>query len=252
MHTVSPDNEEEDIVGIEIEQKIIWNSGETANITWRPSSLIMSELIDNINVKVDASLLLYNEETEELEQTMMLATDLPNTGIAQVRLPTSPSFPASQYDVRAAILQLSVNTSTTVMPVTKRAAHQSKLRRFLQWAKKFTKTRIIVSTVIKTSIALRLLCEVWVAATPRFPRRSIPPCPCTTNDAAGDDRYVEERYENKYANAALGFLRRHVLHKGSRTCYRQANVRYIYIILYVFMSRQIMIHSINIMHVTFY
>ena len=185
----------------------------------------MNDLIGNINVKVDASLLVYNEETEELEQIMMLATDLPNTGFAQVQLPTSPILPTSQYDVHAAILQLSVNTSTTIMPVNKRAAHHSKLRRLLQWAKKFTKARIVSS--IKTSIARRLLCELWVAATPRFPQRSIPPCPCTTRDASNDDRYVEERYENKYADAALGFLRRHVLHKGSSTCYRQANVRYI-------------------------
>ena len=224
MHAVSPENEE-DVVGIEIKQKIVWNGGEKANITWRPSSLIMNELIDNINVKVDASLLIYNEETEELEQTMMLATDLPNTGFAQVQLPTSPIFPTSQYDVHAAILQLSVNTSTTVMPVTKRAAHQSRLERLLRWAKKFTKARIISS--IKTSIARRLLCEVWVAATPRFPQRSIPPCPCTTRDAADDDRYVEEKHDNKYADAALGVLRRHVLHKGSSICYRQANVRYV-------------------------
>lgn len=78
----------------------------------------------------------------------------------------------------------------------------------------------------KSSIARRLLCEVWVAATPRFPQRSIPPCPCTMNDAEhNDDRFVEERYENKYLNAAAGLLRRYVLHKGSRSCYRQANVR---------------------------
>ena len=184
----------------------------------------MSELIDNVNVKVDASLLLYNEETEELEQTMMLATDLPNTGFAQVQLPISPTFPTSQYDVHAAILQLSVNTSTTVMPVNKRAAHHSRLRKVLQWAKKFTKARII--STIKSSVARRLLCEVWVAATPRFPQRSIPPCPCTAGDANDDDRYDEEGYDNQYVDAALGVLRRHVLHKGSSTCYRQANVRY--------------------------
>lgn len=184
----------------------------------------MNELINNVDVKVDASLLVYNEETEELEQTMILATDLPNIGFAQVQLPTSPKFSTSQYNVHTAILQLSVNTSTTIMPVNKRAAHQSRLRRLLQWAKKFTKARVV--STIKSSIARRLLCEGWVAATPRFPRRSIPPCPCTTNDAAGDDRYVKEKYDNKYVDAAAGLLRRYVLHKGSNTCYRQANVRY--------------------------
>ena len=177
----------------------------------------MSELIDNVNVKVDASLLVYNEETEELEQTMMLATDLPNTGFAQVQLPTSPGpvFPTSQYDVHAAILQLSVNTSTTIIPVNKRAAHRSKLRTVLQWAKKFTKLGMV--SFIKFFVAKRLLCELWVAATPRFPRRSIPPCPCNTVDAASDDRYVEDE--------APGPVRR-FFHEKSSICYRQANVRY--------------------------
>jgi hypothetical protein len=175
----------------------------------------MSELIDNVNVKVDASLLVYNEETEELEQTMMLATDLPNTGFAQVQLPNSPTFSTSQNDVHAAIVQLSVNTSTTTIPVNKRAAHRFRLRRVLPWAKRFTKLGTI--SFIKFFVAKRLLCEVWAAATPRFPRRSIPPCPCTKNDAVGDDRYVTDEAPERV---------RRFFHKGSSSCYRQANVRY--------------------------
>jgi hypothetical protein len=177
----------------------------------------MSELIDNINVKVDASLLVYNEETEELEQTMMLATDLLNTGFAQVQLPTSPVFPTSRYDVHATVLQLSVNTSTTIMPVNKRAAHRFILRSVLQLAKKFTKLTPV--SIIKRFVARRLNCEVWAATTPRVPRRSIPPCPCTTGDAASDTRYVEDE--------APEYLRR-FFHKGSSICYRQASatVRY--------------------------
>lgn len=118
MIIVSPENEQ-DGVGIETEQKIIWNSREMANVTWRPSSLIMSEAIINVSVKIDVSLLLYNEQTEEFEESMMLATDLPNTGIAFVQLPDFQSFPASEYEVRAAILKLSVNTRTTVMSAVK-------------------------------------------------------------------------------------------------------------------------------------
>ena len=194
-----------------------------ANITWRPSSLLMTEVIDNANVKVDASLLLYNEQTEEFDETLMLATDLPNSGVASIQLPDSESLPTSTYDVQAAILKLAINTSTTIMPATKRSAHASRLMNYIRRVKKFAKARFVSSS--KTSIARRLLCEVWVAATPRFPQRSIPPCPCNTNDAARDDRYVEERYDNRYVNAAAGLLRRYVLHKGSRSCYRQANVR---------------------------
>jgi hypothetical protein len=176
----------------------------------------MGELIDNINVKVDASLLVYNEETEELEQTMILATDLPNIGFAQVQLPTSPIFPASQYDVHAGILQLSVNTSTTIMPVNKRAAHHSILKRVLPWAKKFTKVKMV--SFKKFFVAKRRkLCAEWAATTLPVLPRSIPSCPCTTNDAASDTRFVEEETPE---------LVRLFFHKGSSTCYRQANVRY--------------------------
>ena len=155
---------------------------------------------------------------------MVLATDLPNTGHASIRLPESEMFPTSTYNVRAAILKLSVNTSTTILPVTKRSAHHFTDMNILRRIQKFAKTRFISS--IKSSIARRLLCEVWFTATPRFPQRSIPPCPCNTRDAAEDDRFVEEKFDNEYLNAAAGLLRRYVLHKGSRICYRQANVRY--------------------------
>lgn len=224
MYSVSPEDAD-NAIGIDTEQKIIWNSREVANITWLPSSLIMTEVISSADVKVDLSLLLYNEETDDFEESMMLATNLPNNGVASIELPDSKSFPTSQDDVRAAILKLSVNTSTTIMPVTKRSAHQSVLSRVLRGARKFAKTRFI-STLVKGSIVNRLLCEVWVAATPRFPQRSIPPCPCNMNDAKSDDRYEEEGYDSKgYVKAGAGLLRRYVFHRGSRSCFRQANVR---------------------------
>lgn len=221
-YTVSPEDADS-VVGIDTEQKIIWDGGEMANITWQPSSLIMPEVINSNDIKIDLSLLLYNEDMDAFEDTMMLATDLPNNGTVSVRLPDAETFPTSQYNVRAAILKVSINTSTTVLPVTKRSAHRSALSRFLGWSRRFAKARFI--SFVKTSIARRLLCEAWVAATPRFPQRSIPPCPCNMNDANSDDRYEEEKYDNKYLNAGVGLLRRHVLHKGSRSCFRQANVR---------------------------
>ena len=63
-----------------------------ANITWHPSSLIMNEAISNVSVKVDASLLFYNEQTDEFQESMMLATDLPNTGVALSNYQTPKVF----------------------------------------------------------------------------------------------------------------------------------------------------------------
>lgn len=219
MYTASPENNE-DGVGIETDRIIVWNSREIANITWRPSSLI----INGADVKLDASLLLYNDQTDEFEETVVLATDLPNTGYASIKLPDSEKFPPSTYNVYAAIVKLSVNMSTTTIPSIRRVSHLSGLMNILGIVKKFTKVRFISS--ITSSIKKRILCEVWFDATPRFPQQRIPPCPCNTMDAVRDDRFVEERYDNEYLNAAAGLLRRYVLHQGSRTCYQQANVRY--------------------------
>lgn len=218
IHAVSPENEK-DVVGIEVEQVLVWNTGEVANITWQPSSLVMSEVIDNINVKVDVSLLLYNEQAE-LEQALTLATDLPNTGAAQVGLPISQNIPTSQHDVYAAVLQLSVNTSTTMTSVTKRDTHQSKLMKLLQWAKKFTKATLVrvVRSAPQIFIAQRLACEAWSALSSPVPLRRIPPCPCTDNHARNtDERFVEDKQPE---------ILRRFFHKGSKSCFRQGNARY--------------------------
>jgi len=66
---------------------MIWSVGEMGTILWDPSSLVISELMNTSDVKVDISLWTYNYETETFEEAMMLVTNLPNSGSASLSLP---------------------------------------------------------------------------------------------------------------------------------------------------------------------
>ena len=191
---------------------ISWNVGEMANISWNPSSLVIDDLVMTTDVKVDISLWIYNGVTEVFEENTILATDMPNSGFASITLLESMAsrLPSSDYGLHTATLKVTVNSSTTR---SKRASVGSILRN----AGKFGKPGVIAAAaVLGASVGQRLLCEVWSRNASPFPRRSIPPCPCTTEDAGNDDRFeVETSPESS----------RRFFHQGSSRCYRQANVR---------------------------
>ena len=211
-------------VGIEMEQKLIWSAGEKANVTWRPSSLVPTEVIGSDNLKVDVSLVLYNDKIEKFEEAVVLATNLPNTGFAFIQLPDPKSLPISSYHIHAALVKLSINISTTAIPEMKRAGSKTLFKNILGRITMFTQVRFV--TMFESSIERRLLCESWFTQAPPFPQDSIPPCPCTLRDASMDDRYVLESFDGETVNAVADILRQYAFHKQSRTCYRQSNVRY--------------------------
>jgi len=174
---------------------------------------------------VDVSLLIYNNVTESFEENTVLATNIPNSGSASITLPDTinSGLPLSDYNLHTAIVKVGVNTSTTSLDRSKRSSHISAATRILEKLKVFAKARLI--STIKTSITRRLLCELWVRAAPQFTTTNLPPCPCNVSDASKDSRFIEEKYDNEYVNAAASLLRQYVLHPKSRSCYRQANVR---------------------------
>lgn len=208
---MSPERIDEN-VKIEIERTGVWSSGEIGNISWNPYSLVINDVMSANHVRVDITLSVYNSK-EVFEETIILATDLPNSGSASVLLPDSlnTSLPRAEYDLHVGLVKVGVNTSTTSITRYKRNSGTSQL---LGKLGKFAKLLTISS--IKDSIAARLLCEVWVAATPNFPTRDVPPCACNSEDAEGDDRYEEETTPAKV---------RQFFHPKSSICYRQANVR---------------------------
>ena len=179
------------------------------------------------NVKVDISMWVYNNITEKFEETSILATNLPNSGSASLLLPDSPSSNLPQVDKTLLIsfARVGVNISTTEFVRSKRSSFS--LRNILGKLAKFGKIGLV--SYIKVQVTSRLLCEAFALLSPPFPTRSIPPCPCNENDAMNDDRFTPDE--------SPAFVRGY-FHPKSKSCFRQANVRYA-------VKRELYIHIID-------
>ena len=193
---------------------LVWILGEEATISWSPSSLAIDEVITIDHVRVDLSLSVYNSNSQMFEEKLVLATDLPNSGIVTLTLPESIStnLTNSHSDFHVAIVRVGINYSTTTTTKSKQLLHG--LDKFLSKIARYSNLTFISS--IKSSITSSLLCEAWTAATPLFPTKSIPPCPCKEFAARNDYRFQLEDYPS--------WLRT-VLHLKSKICFKQANVR---------------------------
>ena len=188
--------------------------GESINVTWNPLSIVDSDLLAIDTPKVDISLLRYKEDEEEWEETAMLATDLHNNGRASVRLPDiEPLDESRSLDLTLIQVTLNTSTSTTQSPRMKRSTS-----RVLRRLRRFSKGLAI--GYIKSSVARRLLCEVWHFADRGVDQRQIPPCPCKKSQAGEDSRYEQK------TGAVADILREYVFHPGSESCFRQTTARY--------------------------
>lgn len=215
LYLVSPEIVENS-VGLDIPFKGLWSVGEMANVSWFPSSLIVERLTSTTDVKVDILLRKYNSNNDSLDETVVLATDLPNSGSATVVLPLSlkSNLAHSEYDFHTAVVAIAVNTSTTNFARSKRAYETTfifSLATLYAFGKPMT-----VFLNEEDYVKMRIECEKWVQRTPPFPTRRIPPCPCNDTDAERDDRFVVEDTPDSL---------RLFFHPHSKRCYRQANVR---------------------------
>ena len=205
---------------VEVEsQGVTLTTGESINVTWTPLSVIDNNLFEIDTPKVDISLLRYKKDEGEWEKTAVLATDLPNNGRASVMLPDIQPLDRSR-SLDLALIQVALNASTSVAQsshMRRSTSQKSRVLRLLKKLRRFTKPRVIGS--IKSSIARRLLCEVWHLADRGINERQIPPCPCTKDKANEDSRYEQER------GAVANALRKYVFHPGSESCYRQTTAR---------------------------
>ena len=202
---------------VEVEsQEATLTTGESINVTWNPLSVIDNNLFEIDTPKVDISLLRYKKDEGEWEETVVLATDLPNNGRASVMLPDIQPLDRSR-SLDLALIQVALNASTSVAQSSHMKRSTSQILRLLKKLRLFTKARVIGS--IKSSIARRLLCEVWHLADRGINERQIPPCPCTKDKANEDSRYEQE------TGAVANTLRKYVFHPGSESCYRQTTAR---------------------------
>ena len=205
LPVVSPE-EDSDSVNTESDGAALY-FGDNINVTWNPLA-VSNNILETNEVKVDVTLWAYKESEDNWKQQIVLASDVPNSGKAFVHLPEVNSTDA---DFELALIKVSPSVSSS----TKRAL---KLIRVLNKLGKWTKARVIGS--IKSSVARRLACEAWNLVDRGVDLNTVPPCPCRKDQATNDDRYEQEK------GVAADFLREHVFHKGSESCFRQANARY--------------------------
>ena len=178
-------------------------------MTWNPNSLVEDSLgVDG--VKVDITLHRYTDQ-DEWEETP-LVTDLPNSGCTSLTIPELPGLSESN-SADPALIQVRVNASRTIQ--SSRSKRIPIVALPILW--KFTKLAAIY--YVKSSIKRRLACEAWHLADPGVNTRRLPPCPCNTSQASGDNRFINE----------TGFFpeifQKYIFHRGSGICYRQRDAR---------------------------
>lgn len=114
LNLVSPESIDYS-VGVDIPDISLWSVGEMANVSWLPSALVIKEVMNTSDVKVDISLKKYNISSNSFDESIMLATDLPNSGFATVLFPPSlkSNLAHSNYNLDTAVVAVTVNTSAT-------------------------------------------------------------------------------------------------------------------------------------------
>ena len=178
-------------------------------MTWNPNSLVEGSLgVDG--VRVDITLHRYTDQDEWEENP--LVTDLPNSGRTSLTIPELPGLSESN-SVNPVLIQVRVNESRTIQSSRSKRSLFTILRTVWKFAK------LVVVKYVKVSRKLRMKCAKWYLTDPGVNTRRLPPCPCNTSQASGDDRFIEE------TGFFAGILREKIFHRGSGSCYRQRNAR---------------------------
>lgn len=191
-------------------------------------------MLSNVtSVRVDISLWTYNKASRAYQQASVLATDVPNSGSTTVVMPQAnqESVNTDDDEIEPIVVKVGVNASTTAgtLPRVKRSSVDT--AKVLGTLSKFTKARFLLPgaafAATAVSIYLRVKCEGWKRDNPPDPRvwRNVPPCPCNTTDAERDTRFEKEEFPDNKLKDIGASVARSFFHSGSKSCYRQANVR---------------------------
>ncbi len=207
---VSPHKASE-VIEIQTPSHSLWVVGELAKFSWNPSSFVISELVNRSEIYLNLSLWIYNVKADVFAQKTVLVTNILNTGSTSVTLTESLAYKLLKSEKTLIICypQLIISSSTSNVRL-KRTISNLHL-----WSKVAKFGKLFAISSIKRALKVRLLCEGF-AQTPPVPRRSIPPCPCTEQDARNDDRFEVDRSSDNH---------RMFFHSGSKICFRQASVR---------------------------
>lgn len=162
---------------------------------------------------------LYNTDTDVWEDDIVLVSGVPNNGSAEVTVPDYEQL--DETTVRVADFKVSLSTITNPVKRFIVPAIRSVGRFIVRHAIRLIKKRIKAEITGKQTLiefAIRVACEVWHKTDGGINTASLPPCPCNTTQARGDDRFKKENFLQLLVNK-LGFKK-----SKANSCYRQANV----------------------------
>ena len=211
-------------------------SGATINIYWSPQS-IFPPVVDDISFTVDITLRVLDIDSGEWKTLAMLASDLPNSGEAQVTIPNIPELEGFDNSLSPVVVEVGI--STTSMTTTRKRGLFSnilqKVGRFGLRILKQTPMRLIKRAI--RQVAQRLACEAWAELIEDEDigeqiNNRLPPCPCTAERArAPNSGFNEEklssivkvigRIQDYIGTTIADDAFREYFHPGSASCYRQ-------------------------------
>ena len=201
---------------VEFESKDpVISSGSALKLHWSPQDILPIEIAEGFTV--DITLREYNSTSQEWMFTD-IATDVPNTGYAEVVTPEFVSPENYNDSVTSGVIQIGVSKSTSEVQNRKRSIF-SKILKGIRKVVKFT-VKVLVKKLIKDFV-FRLGCEAWglfqSSDTTEQILADLPPCPCTVSEIRNQRNTYEEE------GGFVGGLSRRIFHPGSSNCFRQRN-----------------------------
>lgn len=175
---------------------LVFSEGTMIKVRWSPVSIFPMELPDTYSVDID--LFEMNMATGIWNRLTSLASDLPNTGIADVVMPSVEEVETVEESLSPVVVRVSISDSTLNQDSKKRNVVSGIFRRLGQFALKTIRNAPVryLKKLARQAVQ-RGLCELWGALEPDNTGQAIldrlPPCPRRIRDINRNSGFTEER-----------------------------------------------------------
>ena len=215
---------------------LVFSSGATVRVQWSPKSIFPMETADAYTVDID--LLELNTKTGEWHELMMLGSDIPNSGLAEVRVPDVQEEDTFEDSLSPVVVRVGLSSaSTNGSGITKRGVVSDVLKRLGRFALKTIKNAPVryLKKLARQAVQ-RALCELWSKLEPSNIGDDIvnrlPPCPRRLRDVrAQNSGFKEERLssiigvvgqiQDYFGTTVIDDQFRQFFHPGTDSCFRQ-------------------------------
>lgn len=215
---------------------LVLSSETIVRVQWSPHSIFPMEAPGNYLVDID--LLEMNMTTGAWKKLASLERDLPNTGVANVRIPNIQEEDTLEGAISPVIIQVALSASSTnETRLAKRGIVSSllgKLGRFALRTIKNAPMRFLKK--LARQAVQRVLCEAWSFLQPPNIGQEIlnrlPPCPRRVRDAeAQNSGFKEEKIsslipvigsvQDYFGTTLVDDAFRQYFHPNTASCFRQ-------------------------------